>query len=262
MVIAHRKRHRRSLVAIILTVGMGLAAMPPLARGQGETQVYGKTYGEWSAQWWQWAHSIPASSSPVLLEGNVDCTLGQRAPVYFLAGKAAQVPEDSAQLPIILTGARTCTIPQGVALFFPIVNAEIINAPGDTICTDAAVGRPCTVEEKRQILDFGIIGARNFCGAAVTLDGTPPYQLATVRTQSPPYKLVIGADDVLGAPPGTVDTEVVSDGFWMLVPPLPRGPHTLTFKGSFCLPQDGTDPSSPLEPFFSVEMTYNLTVGQ
>jgi hypothetical protein len=58
----------------------------------------------------------------------------------------------------------------------------------------------------------------------------------TARTQSPTYKLVIGADDAFGVSE-TVDTEVVSDGFWMMVPPLPTGLHELTFKGSFCVPE-------------------------
>jgi hypothetical protein len=115
--------------------------------------------------------------------------------------------------------------------------------------------------EKREILDFAVLGARNFCGAAVTIDGTPPYQLVTARTQSPTYKLVIGADDAFGVSE-TVDTEVVSDGFWMMVPPLPKGLHELTFKGSFCVPADETNPASPLVPFFSVEMKYTLTVGK
>jgi hypothetical protein len=82
---------------------------------------------------------------PVVLEGNVDCTLGQQPPVYFLAGKAAKLPENPSELPIILTGARTCTLPQGVTLFFPIVNGEFVNEPGDTTCTNGSGGRPCTV---------------------------------------------------------------------------------------------------------------------
>lgn len=195
------------------------------------------------------------SVSPVLLEGDVDCTLGQQGKVYFLAGLPVALPDDPDELPIILTGERTCTIPRGKALFFPIVNAAFVNDPGEP---------PFSVDEKRELLDSVIAGARNFCGAAVTVDDNLAFTLTlvTARTQSPPFLLEFGPDDVFGNPEGHVDDEVVSDGFWVMVPPLAAGPHEVTFKGSFCLPQDEEDPSSPLDPFFSVEMTYNLTVGR
>lgn len=121
----------RNLIFIALGIFMLGVIGAVHAGGTTQGKLYGKTYGEWSAKWWQWAYSIPASHSPVLLEGDVDCTLGQQGPVYFLAGKATVLPDDPDELPIVLTGERWCSIPQGKALFFPIVNAANINIPGD-----------------------------------------------------------------------------------------------------------------------------------
>ena len=149
----------RSLILITLSVLMlGLIGIVQ-ADGPAQGKLYGKSYGEWSANWWQWAHSIPASYSPVQLEGDVDCMLGQQGPVYFLAGKAIVLDPDDT-FPVELTGERYCSIPRGMALFFPLVNAANLNIPGDYDCEDAAGNqRPCTVQEKRHLLDSVIVGA-------------------------------------------------------------------------------------------------------
>ncbi|PYJ19840.1 MAG: hypothetical protein DME99_11560, partial [Verrucomicrobia bacterium] len=72
---------------------------------------YGLSYGEWGAQWWRWAYSFPAAQFPPLQAGEVDCSLGQSGSVWFLAGTAGQGPV-----------TRSCTIPAGKALFFPIIS--------------------------------------------------------------------------------------------------------------------------------------------
>ena len=35
--------------------------------------AYGKTYGAWSAAWWQWAYSIPVPSNPLFDSTGVLC---------------------------------------------------------------------------------------------------------------------------------------------------------------------------------------------
>lgn len=259
------------LRTLIFAVGVLFALMVPLnvsADNVGEAKVYGKTYGEWSAEWWQWGHSLPSTivPHPVLDAGTaeepleVDCSLGQKGPVYFLAGLAYEgVPEE----PTVLTGMRSCEVPQGTALFFPIVNVEFINTPGDEFCFDQPepgvyVYRPCTEAEKRAILDSIVVGARFICSAYVGIDGEPAVTLLTGRTQSPAYTIEAGADDPFGIPDGIVDDIVVSDGYWMMVPPLDKGQYVLTFRGSFCFPEDPGDPYSDLVAYFGVEMTYEL----
>jgi len=45
---------------------------------------FGKFYGEWSAEWWQWTGSIPASENLHFDETGEKCAVGQRGPVWFL----------------------------------------------------------------------------------------------------------------------------------------------------------------------------------
>ena len=119
---------------VLILWGLG-GIVPAHADNHAVARVYGKTYGEWTAKWWQWAHSLPAATNPLRQEGMVDCSHGQSGPVWFLAGTLGGGAE------------RTCTIPHRKALLFPLVNADFVNVPGD--CGRA---EGCTEAEKRQLL--------------------------------------------------------------------------------------------------------------
>ena len=51
-----------------------------------DSKLYGLTYGEWSAKWWQWVHSIPAENNPITDTTGIECARGQNGPVWFLVG--------------------------------------------------------------------------------------------------------------------------------------------------------------------------------
>src|SRR5688572_13524708 len=72
-----------------------------------------------SAQWWQWALSIPPSTNPLLDQTGADCMVGQRGDLWFLAGGLFGG-----------TFTRTCAVPEGVTLFFPAVNSVQFDTPG------------------------------------------------------------------------------------------------------------------------------------
>ncbi len=63
--------------------------------------AYGKTYGEWSAKWWQWALEIPASRNPIKDQTGEDADVGQERhrQVWFLAGTSAGSAERSVSVP-------------------------------------------------------------------------------------------------------------------------------------------------------------------
>ena len=89
------------------------------------TTGFGKTYGAWSAAWWQYVFAQPASSNPLTDPTGAVCQAGQSGPVFFLVGTAG-------------TGTATrdrCTLPAGKALFFPLVNAFDVHTPGDGLDT-------------------------------------------------------------------------------------------------------------------------------
>ncbi|XOF33917.1 MAG: hypothetical protein ACL93V_01045 [Candidatus Electrothrix sp. YB6] len=209
---------------VILGLIVFLTAGSAYAGDKGNPAVFGKTYGEWSAEWWQWRES--QDPNPLMEEGVVDCSKGQRGPVWFLAGTGGGGPIE-----------RECTVPKGKHLFFPLVNLVFYNGPGESY----------TVDEKRDFLDGamsdntpGFFNSRA-CRLDVTVDEVPSLFSGTaiVRAQSP---LFLHHDD----------SEAVSDGFWVMLR-LPEGQHTLHIQGAIC------DLDSNL-PLFEVDVTYNLTV--
>ena len=224
---------KRDPLALFLGLMMLVMMSAAYAGPVKDAKAFGKTYGEWSARWWQFVLAIPSSSNPLLDETGQHCARGQLAPgnkqVWFLAGTFGGSAE------------RSCNVPKGKALFFPLINAFFIND----------VGEAFTEAEKREglasLLDFS-------CDLKSTLNGAPTIiSQTTVRTQSPVFPVVVGPDNVFGVTEGVSDEEVVADGYWVMLPPLPKGDHQLAFSGAFC------DPVTH-EPFFSVDVIYNLTV--
>lgn len=196
--------------------------------------------GEVSAAWWQWIYSFPASQNPQTKQGAVDCSIGQSGHIWFLAGSPTGTD----------AYVRSCAVPHQKALFFPVLNGSWVNEPGENL----------TVAEKRDILDgvisdlrpgfladLGLPGSRS-CRLEVTVDGEiSTFSVPTVRVQSPPFVASKG---------GHVDPEAISDGFWVLLPPLSPGQHVLHIRGAFC-----DFESTEIHPIFgAVDITYNLTV--
>ena len=111
---------RSSSLSITVAVSVALGLLAPVSVALADpgdhgvvppkSTAYGNKYSEWSAQWWQFMVSMPASVNPIdppLSTNKEDkCVLGQRGPVWFLAFSYV------GQL-------RTCSIPEDTALFLP-----------------------------------------------------------------------------------------------------------------------------------------------
>jgi hypothetical protein len=98
---------------------------------KGQPTIYGKTYGEWSAKWFQWAYAGPEGENAVEDKTGEFCAVNQpKGKVWFLAG--------SFGLPGV---KRACTIPPDRALFYPLINISWTDCPGtpDEDLTDAQV---------------------------------------------------------------------------------------------------------------------------
>jgi hypothetical protein len=193
-----------------------------------DEEVAGHGYGEWTAQWWQWIGAIDAANNPLADATGVHCDLDQAGPVWFLAGGLG----GSVQ--------RECSIPPDKHVFFPLLNGIAFNNAGESL----------TVDELRAglgaLIDAG-------CGLELTLDGEVLEDDLTVfRAISPEMVIEVPEDDIFGLNGDTIDPGV-SDGFWIMLTPLPPGEHELTFGGAVC--DAGGD------PIFEVDLTYHLEVG-
>jgi hypothetical protein len=124
---------------------------------------------------------------------------------------------------------RSCTIPAGTPLFFPIVN---------TFLADEG-----TVEQMRAALAEFIDSVVTM---SVSIDGEPVENLETYRAISPVFSITLPFDNIFGVPEG-IYAPAVSDGYWLLLAPLPPGDHVIHF-------------SATTSGGFSLDITYNLTV--
>jgi hypothetical protein len=207
------------------------AVIPPQA------QPYGLSYGEWGAQWWSWAVSFPLEQYPPLQAGGeVDCSLGQSGSVWFLAGTSGQGRV-----------TRSCTIPTGTALFFPIIN--YIN---DYPCPDPSF-QPAPGQTLEEFLADGaaaIIDA--VTDLNVSVDKRSLNDLFDYRAISSLFMFT--ADLSLMAIDQCVtgtEQSGVTDGYWLLLTPLSLGQHTISFGGKADFGGGST---------FETQVTYDITV--
>jgi hypothetical protein len=188
-------------------------------------------YARLAADWWRWANSIPASTNP--LAGGTDCSIGQDGHVWFLGG--AFEPG---------TYERSCKVPNGRSLYFPIINAAYTNDGEDPPKTDAELHE-----------------LASFWGSADTpltaeMDGRAIPNLGDYHVHSDVFSYSWPDAPVFDPSASAGTTNAVTDGYYLLIPPLSRGEHTLHFRGSAVYTQEkfGFDYS------FNLDVTYHLLV--
>jgi hypothetical protein len=171
-----------------------------------------------AAQWWQWALSTPASENPLLDTTGAFAAGNQHGRVWFLAGNLGG------------TTVRNINVPAGKALFFPIVNTFDAEdgiaraaAPGGTIVF--MVQKPV---QTAQALVSTIIATAT--GLSCTVDGSPLQISAANLEQSKPFSVFLPVDNIVGVPAGVYFPSVDS-GYYVLLPPLSPGQHTIHFAG-------------------------------
>lgn len=232
---------RRSYVSLVLTALLVLATVGTALAGNPNPGVIPNTtkqYEQLSAKWWQWAFSFPRADIPFFNTGGpVDLSAGQSGNVWFLAGANNG-----------LTQPRTGVVPTGTSLFFPLAN--LINDypcpseynfepdPGETL--EHFLQR--TGEE---FLDYYVPDSTTLFAE---IDGVPLTDLSTYRATSSIFKFI--ADPALALDPvfdpcitGSLQ-DGVALGYWLLIPPLTPGVHTLHFGA----------------PSMGQDITYELTV--
>jgi hypothetical protein len=182
---------------------------------QPGSQPFGLSYANWTAKWWQWAYSIPRDVNPAYDDTGKYCAEGQSGPVWFLTGTYKHPAK------------RYCTIPDGKAILFTILNSECSFAEFPNLKTEEQL-RQCAKQMQDSVVHL-----------EASVDGIPLTSLEKYRIQSPLFKFTIPHDNILGLSPQT--TQAVSDGNWVFLKPLHVGNHTIYFKGGL---KNATDSSS------------------
>jgi hypothetical protein len=190
--------------------------IPPVV----ETHPYGLTYAGWLAKWWQWSLAFPVSSDPEY--GTADLSAGQSGDVWFLPSPLGGG-----------TATRTGTVPEGTALFVPVLTFEADNT-GCPTYTDLTVAQ-LTAELAG--------GWSTVTATSCTIDGVavaglddPTNSVYLVTTR--PFSYTVAAyDNVLAnypgfvgetcIPDGTTVNPTVAEGMCVMIRPLSVGTHTI-----------------------------------
>lgn len=237
------QRARIGRMALAFLLGSLWGATPDPAAAQKDKPIvlfpqgsrpYGKTYGEWSAEWWKWAYSLPVDGNPLFDETGELAGEGQDGPVWFLAG----VFNESG------TATRSAMVPTGKALLFPLINVEWDNhcPPNDPPLDESQL-----LEIVNQNLDM-------VTELSCEVDGASIPDLFSYRVTSPSFDVTFPDNNLFqlfgcsGIAAGTY-SGFVSGGYYVMLAPMPAGLHTIHFGGSV------GDP-----PFFTLDVTYNLLV--
>ena len=221
-----KNKTRRFLAIVSISVGL----LMPLNMASADSA----SFKQLSAEWWQWVLSIPASDNPLLDNTGAQCVVGQRGATWFLAGNLGG------------TTVRTCSLPEGTVLFFPVVNSVSFD-------TANACGQG---PEKIPVKDLRATSAAFIAGATnvwVELDGKAMRDVHHVESQV--FALALPEENVFDPfcpPPGLpagIYSPAVDEGFYVRLEPPGAGNHSLHIHAE--------NPSAD----FTLDVTYHLTIG-
>lgn len=211
-------------LALLLTVS-STAAAALFYVYPANSYPLGKSYSTHAANWWKWAATQPADKSPLLDTTGVNCAQGQSGLVWYLAGSFSDQP---------LT--RSCTIPAGKHIVFPIVNAAWLGFESDP------------PEQKTEAFIRGQVEyIKDSTAIEVEIDGVAVQNLSRQFERSDIFSVTLPANNVYGLPAGFKLTPSVDAGYYIALAPLLGGQHTIHFHGET---PDG----------FVQDVTYNLNV--
>lgn len=216
-------RLRVSFLAVVTLLMTGAVARAQSARVfDPDSEPFGTPFRQWTAQWWQHVLSFPLDGNPLFDETGALCMLGQRGPVWLLYGSTGG------------TVTRTCSVPSGKALLFPVINQVDFNTTNQTARELRAEVAPC--------MDA-------VTTLSVEVDGRPVRDLdAEFRVRSAVFEVTIPPNSFV--PPGTY-SPAIDDGFWVMLKPLSVGSHTVHIRAA----RDGC----PVDPF-ALDVLYHLTI--
>jgi hypothetical protein len=193
---------RHLIMALGIALSAVMAALPVAAEDNPivvppQSRPFDATYGDWSARWWQWVYQTPVGHNPefnpdkgtLAKPATVDCSAGQRGPVWFLGGTF--LPTQTSPGTFEDTVYRKCTIPSETFLFFPILNAEFDNLG----CPNTSY-RAAELKRGTKFVIDDVVSS----SVSATIDGASVSRLASAhsryRASSPWFSYRLPADNI------------------------------------------------------------------
>ena len=206
--ISPRTRAARGIATCALLsclVSTAIAAEKPDAVSviDADELVLERPQSEWSQDYLQWVATFPRGSSPVSDTTGAQCATRQSGDVWFLATSDGTAPVE-----------RSCAVPAGRTVFVPIANVLERSGNREPDCDSMAHIASGNLQHVSEL--------------ALTIDGRPVDGLRDHR-QASGGCFALGARQV----PRLVAKTAVADGYYVMLQPLPAGPHTIVVGARF-----------------------------
>ncbi|MDB6031052.1 MAG: hypothetical protein JWM16_1390 [Verrucomicrobiales bacterium] len=214
---------------LIVTIGLMLTVLSlEAAVLPAGSKPYGKTYGQWSAAWWQWALSQPVAGHPFVDDPSFNVATGQSGSVWFLATPFGTVE-------------RQIRVPAGKSLLIGMLNTEASDLE--------SLG--ATEAERRNTANFL---ANHIVNSSCTINGVAISNLNSYRVTSPEFNFEAPSPWIFGATGGAGVT--VSDGYFVMLTPISAGSLTIHITGAFHFSVQEGD---PFDFDAAADVTYHVT---
>jgi hypothetical protein len=205
-------------------------------------------YGDLLAKWWQWTLAFPANADPAADTAPQEAN--QSGPIWFLAGLHGSEAAGG-----IGTVTRQITIPEGTALFFPILALENDNTGCPDFTDYTAPELRATLTNEWSAVTETTCTIDGFAVRGIENPQSTPYLI-----QSPVFSYTLASSNNIVAvdfgepcvPDGITVFPVVAEGVCLLVSPLSPGHHVIHFVGIV---------GPPSSPFVDFDETYDVTVA-
>lgn len=173
-------------------------------------KVAGATSAEWSTKWWQWAMSTPPGTRPYEDATGSQCAEGQQGSVWFLAGTHGDSVVN-----------RTCTIPKGKYIFFPVINMVYYSMRDRHVACDAVRASASANNDHLQY-------------AIVKIDGIVVPDVKRFRARAEGCFDAFARAPYAGKPGAFAPA--ASDGFWIMLNPPQTGRHHISVRANYANP--------------------------
>ena len=201
-------RIRCSVVGALLA-GLGLAAAAagaptPVAPIAADEIVFDRSQVEWSEAYLQWIATFSRDGSPIADTTGAQCAAKQDGDVWFLAMSDGTQPVE-----------RTCVVPTGKTLFVPIASTMERSGNREPDCDSMARIAADNIAHRVSRLSMTIDGQ--------AVDNLESHRLATREC------FALGLRQI----PRIAAKTAVADGYYVMLQPLPAGPHTVVVGARF-----------------------------
>jgi hypothetical protein len=171
--------------------------------------VAGKTIADWYTNWWRWAAALAAPGDPFTDTTGQFANVNQSGPVFFLAGSPGG------------SNSRHFKIPGNTYLMVPLLVGEQ---------SQLELGLDQTATQVRQAAQQQ---ANQIDALHASLDGVTIAQtsLFAHRETSPDFSFTAVFNNKVGINAVGFSGVAVADGYFLMLAPLPPGPHTLNYGG-------------------------------